>query len=180
MSLRDALLKAGKVSKKQAQQARTEKRKKRKKKGGGHRVEAQANAESLARDAERRLEQRAADKARAEETRLEREAQERRMRINNLIQAWKRRPGRNPRRAWHFVRSNGRIGRIRVDGETAAALEYGTAAIVEPPENESAPEIVAAEGVRKLIDLHPKGIRFYVGTGAPKDPLTCPPRNPKP
>lgn len=180
MSLRDALLKAGKVSKKHAQQVRTEKRKKRKKQGGGHRVEAQANAEFMARDLARRAEQQTADKARAEAARVERATHERRVRINNLIQAWKRRPPRNARRPWHFVRSNGRIGRIFVDAELAAALEFGTAGIVEPPENEQAPEIVAGEGVRKLTELHPAGVRFYVGPGAAGDPLTCPPPRPKP
>ena len=178
MSLRDALLKAGKVNKKQAQQARTEKRKTRKRKGG-HRIEAEHTAESVAREGERREIQAAENKARTEEKRLERLRQERLMQIGNLIRAWRRRPTRNARRAWHFVRSSGEIGLVFVDAEIAAELEFGAAGIVTLPENEAAVEIVGAEGLRKLVDIYRPGIRFYVGAGASTDdPLTCPPPRP--
>lgn len=179
MSLRDALLKAGKVSKQQAQEARTKKRKKRKKKGGGHRVEADQQAESLARDAERREALASDNRARAEEAQRERERQERLMQIGNLIRAWRRRPKRTASRRWHFVRSSGQIGLITVDSQIAAELEFGSAGIVELPENEQAVEVVASEGLRKLVDIHRPGIRFYVGAGAATDdPLTCPPPQP--
>jgi hypothetical protein len=175
MSLRDALLKAGKVDKKQAQQARTENRKKRKKKGG-HRIESEQQVDSLAREAERRELQSAENRARTEAERVKREREERLMQIVNLIRAWRRRPSRNARRAWHFVRSSGHVGLVVVDAEIAAELEFGSAGIVELPENEGAVEIVGAEGLRKLTELHGPSIRFYVGVGAAADdPLTCPP-----
>lgn len=178
MSLRDALLKAGKVSKKQAQEAQTAKRKKRKKKKG-HVLEAEARDASLARDAERRADQAKENREREEQRRAEREQHERRMRVGNLITAWQRRPNPRASRGFHFVRSDGHIGRITVDGRIAAELEYGAAGIVELPDQPDELRIVAAEGIRKLLDLHLPGIRFYVGRDAPDDPLICPPRRPE-
>lgn len=180
MSLRDALLKAGKVSKKDAQQARTEARKKRKKKKG-HVIEAEQRDAAIERDAARRAERDAENRARAEQERQARVAHERDAQIRNLIQAWTRRPNPKARRVWHFVRSNGHIGRTTVDQRIAAELEFGSAAIVELPSDRSEVRIVAVEGVRKLAGLYGEGIRFFLGDGGPSDPLVRPapyPRRP--
>ncbi|MCB9519844.1 MAG: DUF2058 family protein [Myxococcales bacterium] len=174
MSLRDALLKAGKVNKGQAQRAAADDRRERRQKGG-HAIEAEAQAEQSARDAQRRAEQAEANRARAEAERVAREAAEARMRIANLIRAWTRRPRRDARHAWHFVRSSGRIGRVLVDRELAAELEYGSVGIVELPDAPDSVRLVAAEGIRKLIEVFPSGVRFYVGRDAPADSMICPP-----
>ena len=175
MSLRDALLKAGKVSKAQAQGAKTEQRKKRKDKGG-HRLEAAAQEAAIARDAERRAERDARNAAIVEEQRAERARQESRVRVRNLMRSWGRQPDPKGRTLWHFVRSSGRIGRITVDRRMGAELEYGAAGIVEMPDDASVVRVVAAEGIRKLNEVYPEGIRFYLGDGGPDDPLVCPPR----
>ncbi len=174
MSLRDALLKAGKIDKKQAQKARTEKRKKRKKKGG-HRLEAEQNAQLLAKDATRRDEQSAQNRALAEKARVARETAEREMRIGNLIQAWRLRSNPKAQRRFHFVRSDGHIGLITVDARVGAEIEFGSAGIIESPSDLLEVHVLAAEGLRKLAEIHPSSVRFYVGTGAPDDPLICPP-----
>lgn len=174
MSLRDALLKSGKVSKKDAQKAATAARKERKQKGG-HRIEAEVSAEQRARDEARRAEQAEANRERARQLEAERQEHERLMRVRNLITAWGRRPSPRASRRWHFVRSNGRIGFVVVDRTLAAELEYGGAAIVEVPEHPEDVRVVGAEGVKKLAGLAPEVIRFYVGQGGPSDPLVRPP-----
>lgn len=176
MSLRDALLKAGKVSKQQAQEAATASRKKAKQKGGGHAVEAEARAATEAREAERRAAQAAENKAREEARRAEREQHERRVRVGNLIAAWGRRPSPRASRPWHFVRSNGRIGRVLVDSQVAYELEFGAVGIVELPNRPDELRIVASEGIRKLLEAGAPVVRFYVGRDAPDDPLVNPPR----
>ncbi|MFT6395697.1 MAG: hypothetical protein ACJAYU_000439 [Bradymonadia bacterium] len=179
MSLRDALLKAGKIDKKQAQKARTDKRKKRKR-DGGHRVEAEQNAQQLASEATRREEQTADNLGRAERARIAREQAEREMRIGNLIQAWQRRSNPKAKRRFHFVRVDGHIGFITVDSEIGAELEFGAAGIVVSPSNPSQAHVLASEGLRKLAEVDPTAVRFYLGPGAPDDPLTCPPPPPRP
>ena len=177
MSLRDALLKAGKVSKKQAQVAATEKRKKRKKKKG-HRVEAEALRAQEQRHASRMSDQADANRERAEAARLEREAHEARMRLKNVIHTWQRKPGRRADRAFHFVRSSGAIGVTRIEGAQAWELQFGGLAIVEHPDD-GAPRLVARDAVEKILRLKPGALRFYVGEGAPDDPHICPPLRPE-
>ena len=50
--------------------------------------------------------------------------------------------------------------------------------IVELPWDRGAVRVVAAEGVRKLVEEYAEGVRFYVGRDAIADPLTCPPPRP--
>lgn len=176
MSLRDALLKAGKVTRQQVQGAAADSRKERKQKGGGHRIEAEAREVALARDAERKAQQAEENRARAARLEAERQEHERLMRIGNLIAAWSRRSSPRAARRWHFVRSNGHIGFVVVDRNLAAELEYGAAGIVELPDRPDAVRVVAGDAVRKLADLHPGGIRFFLGAGGPDDPLVRPPR----
>ena len=176
MSLRDALLKAGKISKKQARHAETETRKSRKKRKG-HLVEQDREAAQLARHEERQAKQRAADLERARIAKEEHEAHERQVRIKNLIYRWKRYPARRTSNEFWFVRSDGFIGLMMVDRQSAAELEFGQAGIVEPPGNPTGVLVVKREGVQKLLEIAPEVVRFYVGEGAPVDDETvCPPR----
>lgn len=176
MSLRDALLKAGKVSKKQAQAASTEKRKKRKKKKG-HRLEAEALRAQEARHAAREETRATENRALAEQARRAREAHEARMRLKNVIHQWERKPGQRANRAFHFVRSSGSIGVTRIEGRQAWELQFGALAIVEHPQDAS-PRLVASDAVEKVIEIAPEALRFYVGAGAPDDPLVHPPLRP--
>ncbi len=178
MSLRDALLKAGKVSKKDAQSVSTETRKKRKKKGG-HRLEQEAVAQSIAISEAAKEARDAENRAHVERQRLERKQQERAMQVRNLIQAWTRRSGRRANHVWHFVRSNGHVGRIMVDNEVAAELEFGTAGIIEMPDDPSSVRVLSRDGIRKLAGIYAEGVRFFVGEGGPSDPLVRPDARPE-
>ncbi len=177
MSLRDALLKAGKVSKKQAQDARTKERKKRRKKKG-HVLEAERESEQRARHQAQRAEQVADNRARAEAERVAREQHEHRMRISNLIRAWETTAAPRAARAFHFVRSNGRIGRATVDRRLAMELEFGSVAIVEHPVT-GAPHFVRREGIERLRDIDWTPLRFYTGPDGPADECIRPPRRPE-
>lgn len=173
MSLRDALLKAGKVSKQDARKAATEERKKRKRKKG-HRIEAEKEAEKQRRHEERLAQQREEDRKRAEREKAEREAQERKVRVKNLSTQWRRTPGNRDNIRWHFVRSNGSIGFLQVDSRLAAELEHGSAAIIEVPIDDVV-RIVSQDGVDAILETMPQCVRFYVGRGAPEDEIICPP-----
>jgi uncharacterized protein YaiL (DUF2058 family) len=178
MSFRDALLKAGKVSKKQAQSASTQARKQRKQQKG-HVLEAEAEAKRDVIFEKARAEQAEANRIAAEAKRAERERQELLVRMRNLMRSWERKP--DPRRAtiaFHFVRSSLSIGRIMVDRSSATELEYGALAIVEHPES-GEPHLIARDGVTKLMELVGERLRFYTGPEAPDDELVRPPKRPE-
>lgn len=174
MSLRDALLKAGKVSKKQAQQARTTERKKRKQKKG-HVLEAEREASRQQLHEQQLAEQAAANRARAKAERQERERHEHAMRIGNLIRAWEAPAPRKAMRAFYYVKRDGRVVRTSVDRQLAMELEYGALAIVEHPAT-GAPHFVRREGVTRLCEIDDAPIRFYTGPGGPEDELVRPPK----
>ncbi len=173
MSLRDALLKAGKVSKKQARRAAAEERKKRKKKKG-HRLEADRSDAAAARHADRVAIRADENRQRAEADRLRRLEREKALRITNLIRSWSRPVDSDRGRPFYFVRSSGSIGSVLVDRQTAWALEYGGLGLIEAPGRPARVHLVAEEGVRKLMALDVSGLRFYVGRDAPDDPLIAP------
>ncbi len=174
MSLRDALLKAGKVSKKDAQKAATDQRRRRKKQKG-HRPDADRQAESEKRREARRAKQREADRARAAEARRVFEAHERAVRARNIIQGWRREPGRRRGAPWHFVRSDGHIGVLDLDAELAQEIQYGAAGIIEMPGDPELVVVVRREGIVKLLEFVPEIVKFYLGVSAPDDDLVNPP-----
>ena len=176
MSLRDALLKAGKVSAKAAQEAKTNERKKRKQKKG-HVLEAEREAARSELFEKQRAEQAEANRLRAEAARVEREGHERQMRVGNLIRAWERKAPPRAMRAFHFVRSSGAIGQTTVDRQLGMELEYGSVGIVEHPTT-GAPHLVAREGIERLLEFAPECLRFYTGPNGPEDALIRPPLRP--
>lgn len=177
MSLRDALLKAGKVSAKAAQEAKTNERKKRKKKKG-HVLEAEREAARTELFEQQRAEQAEANRVRAEADRLAREAHERQMRIGNLIRAWERKAPPRAMRGFCYVRASGHIGQTTVDRKLGMELEYGSVGIVEHPST-GAPHMLSREGIERLLEVAPDCVRFYTGPGGPEDPLIRPPLRPE-
>jgi uncharacterized protein YaiL (DUF2058 family) len=128
-NLRDKLLKAGLVDKKQKTQVDTQDRRDKKQKGAEQLAAEEAQkqlafAEKLAAEAEARRKseaERAAERARHED----------RERVRNLCERWavrQRRPG--PQR-FYFTRRSGAIGYLLVSDELGEQLQNGGLAIVE-------------------------------------------------
>lgn len=174
MSLRDALLRAGKVSKKDAQKVATEQRRKRKRKKG-HRIDAKRKSDSNRRHKERLEKQQKADRLRVAKAKEAFDAHERIVRAKNIIKGWKQEPGTRRGVYWHFVRSDGYIGTLNLDAELALSLQYGAAGIVEYPDDPANIIVVRREGVVKLLEFSPSIVKFYLGINAPTDPLVNPP-----
>jgi uncharacterized protein YaiL (DUF2058 family) len=148
-NLRDKLLKAGLVNKKQRRRAEHADRQKRRK----GKADADGAAEQRRNDAyERKL---AAERERSQALEAERravqEGKERDLRVLYLTQhhrvAWTRGD-----RRWHFVSRAGTILYFPLDADAARQLGYGTAAIVEVP---GEPDADAAHTLvdRKTADL---------------------------
>jgi uncharacterized protein YaiL (DUF2058 family) len=165
-NLRDKLLKAGLVSEKQASEAERDTRAP--KKGQTHRQreetvsteEKQRREAFAAREAEQAEERRkeAAKKAEA------RQQSERALRLRQLVESNRIvAPGAG---LFHYVRRNGKIGRLAIDGETQKLLESGAAAVVEDP---GAPDcaIVPAKAAEAIYSVDPKAIRFWHGPEKP-------------
>lgn len=164
-NLRDKLLKAGKVSKKQkrnADQQQRQRRTKRKKKGPStEETDAQRDAIYHAKLAE----QQARDRALEEERRKEREAREAVLRSRHIIDYYglNLRPGK---RRWHFVASDHHIKYIDIRDSDAWMLEEGRMAIVEriddQRENDAETfQVVPRETAEVLWEMNDAYVRFW-------------------
>lgn len=127
MSLRDQLLKAGLVSKKDARKSKQAKRKEAKRKEGNlekKRLRQARKAEEAAREAERVHKQKLADRKAREAVRNQ---YERALRVRQLIRAHEMRVG-GPVRFFHRAR-NGQIGVLQVSAGMAKMLRKGQVAV---------------------------------------------------
>lgn len=168
--LRDQLLKAGLVDKRQKQQAdasaRRTRRKKRKKKGKGADLE-----ESRQRNAfEARLSAEAEKHRQLERARqLEQERRELERRVDQLAGAAAVRESRPGRRRWCFVTRENRIRWLDVGATIAWQLELGNLAIVERPGNRDEPfAIVPRQTAERIAALDCRYVRFWNLAGSTK------------
>lgn len=167
-NLRDKLLKAGKVSKKQKRQADHNARKKRQRKGRsqGHLQAQEAEAQRQAIYEAKLAEQRARDQAIEAERRKEREARERLLRIKHIIDYYSVPLRRGPR-TWCFMDRDGLIRRMQVRPADAWRIERGQLAIVQLPDTgpdddvSDAFAVVPRDTALDLWGIDPDTVRFF-------------------
>jgi uncharacterized protein YaiL (DUF2058 family) len=165
MSLRDQLLKAGAISKKDADRVNRELKEERKKAQGARRSSADEEAEAkakAAKEAEARLAQQRADR---EEDARRRERHEHRFRVRQIVLA-NRMAGRGPV-PFHFRQplAPGEVGPVRVGcmwlrESVARDLRNGGAAIVAIPDDAGRPvvHLVTRRAVAKLAEIEPAAL----------------------
>ncbi|MBN1551630.1 DUF2058 family protein [bacterium] len=158
-SLRDELLKAKFITKKEAKKAKREAREKQKQHGPEstemqqYRKSRNYKEDLLAKaDLDRQME-----KKRQEEH----EEPEKTHRLNHIIQSGRIVEGRNGKYRFHYVTRTGHIPFIEVTPQLSLLLEHGDAAIVEYPD-ETKVEIISRDAARKINLLDSRRIRFFI------------------
>ena len=164
--LRDQLLKAGVVSKKQARKAAHEKRT-RAKKIGRDAVETERATDKERVEAEREA-NRAQDRERERQREAARTARQTPLKAAQIVESG-RLEGRihGPRR-FYFESRDGRVPFLEVSDETAGRLEVGRAALVES--SEGALTIIQPDAAHKIVALDPKWLRVWHPRGASDSP----------
>ena len=166
-SLRDKLLKAGLVSEEQARQSERDKKQgapknqtHRQKQETLSEEEQQRRAAFAAREAEQ-AEVRRKEAAKKAEARMQ---SERAHRLRQIVDANKVKEKGEV--SFHYVRRNGKIGRLDISLATQKNLESGGAAVVEDP---GSPDcvVVPAEAAAKIYAVDPPAIRFWSGPDKP-------------
>src|SRR5229473_3724974 len=164
-NLRDKLLKAGIVSEKQAKEAERDQRagtqrKHREREEAVSAEEKQRREAFAAREAEL-AEERRKEAAKVAEARMQ---SERARRLRQLVQAHRiEDPGAD---LFHYVRRNGKIGRLALGDGTQKLLESGGAAVVEDPGSPDC-AVVPAETAKRIYQVDPQAIRFWHGPDKP-------------
>ena len=165
-NLRDKLLKAGLVDDKQVQKAERDQRAPMKSQTHRQREET-VSAEDLERRAAfaARAAEQAEERRKEAAKRAEAKAQsERARRLRQLVEANRiSDPGAS---LFHYVRRSGKIGRLAIGPETQKLLESGGAAVVEDPGAADC-ALVPAEAAKKIYQVDPKCIRFWLGPDKP-------------
>ena len=159
-NLKDQLLKAKLVSKKQVRKVEHQERERQKKLG---RKGVQEEKEHLRKEREEKERLRKAEQQRQSQIRKqEEEALMARQRIAGLVAgANLLESGAGPRR-FHFVASDGSIPYLELSDDLVARLEKGTAAIVELSEGEEPRIFVVPPDVAKQLNLiDTDAVRFW-------------------
>lgn len=161
-SLKDQLLKAGLVSKKDARKAGADKRAERLAEGKrASVVEAEAETRRRALYEAKLTEQQARDREREADRQREQDRKDAANRVANLVEA--HRIGfRGGDRRWYFVCRDRVIRWIGVPDFVAQRLDGGAAAIVEDPRRPDAPVVVVgAEAAQACAETRPESVLFW-------------------
>ena len=166
-NLRDKLLKAGKISKKQKRQGdqNTRQRRKKRQKQGAPSAAEEAEAKRQALYEAQLAEQQARDLALEAERRKEREAKERILRSRHIIDSYSQRL-RSGRRRWYFVASDNHIRYITIRDSDAWLLEEGRLAIVERLDDQREDDaqtyqVVPRDTAEVLWEMNDAYVRFW-------------------
>ena len=164
-NLRDKLLKAGLVDKKQKQQADLEDRRDKKQKSQDKQAEEAAErqrlyAEQQAREAE---EQRQREAERKEE----RARHELRHRVRNICERWAVRSRKPGDRRFYFVKRNGRIGRLMVNDGFYDQLLIGSLVVVESVPDEETHVLLPPDAALRVAELDCTAVRFWAHSQKP-------------
>lgn len=166
-NLRDKLLNAGLVNKKQARKAehqqRMTRRSKKKKKGQGEDVqdEGQQRREELYQA--QLEEQRQRNQEFAQQERQARQAKEQELRVRYLVDHYAVHYRKGAER-WYFATRGGKILHFQVDQRTAYGLEHGQYAIVERPreaDEDKSHEVVTRQACDLIWEVDPQHVRFF-------------------
>jgi uncharacterized protein YaiL (DUF2058 family) len=168
-NLRDKLLKAGLVSEKQAQEAARDQRqgsaKKHREREKALSEEEQQRREAFAAREAELAEERRKEAAKQAEARMQ---SERARRLRQLVEIHRLREAGEV--AFHYVRRNGKVGRLGVSAETQKMLEQGAAAVVDDPGSPDC-AVVPADAAKRIYEVDPQAIRFWYG---PEKPIGSP------
>ena len=164
-NLRDKLLKAGLVTEKQAEEAAREQRQgparsHRQREKALTEEEQQRREAFAAREAEL-AEERRKEAAKQAEARMQ---SERARRLRQLVETHRIREAGEV--AFHYVRRNGKVGRLDVSAQTQQRLEQGAAAVVDDPGSPDC-AVVPAEAAKRIYEVDPQAIRFWYGPAKP-------------
>ncbi len=169
-SLRDKLLKAGAVSKKEARKAKTEARKRRKK---GRQAEADAaEAERKRREAfeARQAEEAEAARAREAERQAEREARELDARLQQLTEQHALPTFKGQDGVFYFVAPDLHIQRFHSRFDVLEELARGKLGVASAPwDDHRSFRLVRRDGLERLATLAPQRILFWNAPGSPPD-----------
>ncbi len=159
-NLRDKLLKAGVVSKKD--QRRSEHQQRQDQRHGRAEPAQSAEARRQALYEAQLQAQRERDQALEAERRAAREDKERNLRVLYVVEHYATRPKRGKRR-FNFMARDGRVEHLFLDEREASMLEYGQNAIVERPggQGDRAHAIVNRESADLIWSLGDEFVRFY-------------------
>ncbi len=163
-NLRDKLLKAGKVNKKQRRRAEHQQRQKKRKGKAAAPQETEAKRKELY-EAKLR-EQRERDQALEAERNHQRMLKERDLRVRYVVDHYavtRKRRSRNHRNRWFYMARDHKIFHMDLTDEEAAGLEYGRHAIVERPggKGDNAFAIVERHAADLIWDIDDAYVRFY-------------------
>ncbi len=157
MSLKEELLKAKLINKKQLKQIEHEQRLERKQLGKeGLQEKETARAQEID---QKREEQRKRDQELAQQQKEVRSEKEKAARIQEAIQTGKVEEQYTGTRKFYFVAQDGKIPFFLLNDKTAEKLERGAIAIVEYPAREFV--LVHKSSAEKLRNLDENIVRFY-------------------
>lgn len=163
--LRDKLLNAGLVSKKQARKSKTDKRRKKKQKG---RKRAAAELDEQQQRYQQKMEQQAAEaRQRQEQINLQRAARERLHQIRDLIRGNALRRFLGDAQSFHFVGPDRRIRKLSTTHEIAQRIVAGSLAVVhcdDDPRRDYT--LIEATAAQQLEQLDPGRILFWNKPGS--------------
>jgi uncharacterized protein len=165
-NLRDKLLKAGLVTEKQAHDAAREQRQGAGKKQHREREKAVSEEERQRHEAFAAREAELAEERRKEAAKLAeaRMQSERARRLRQLVETHRIRE--SGELVFHYVRRNGKVGRLDVSVETQKKLEQGAAAVVDDPGSPDC-AVVSADAARRIYEVDSQAIRFWYGPEKP-------------
>jgi uncharacterized protein YaiL (DUF2058 family) len=160
-NLRDQLLKAGVITKKQKRQTEQEKRRERKQHNKGHLDDVIQAQQRQAYEAKLEA-QRAADQRRAAAQRAQQEAREKRLQVRHIIDYWKVPEEPAGSRRWYFTTRHNTIQYLYVTEPLAMQLDTGALAIIErPDEADVSYALVDHEAAALIASIDPQWVRFY-------------------
>lgn len=142
-NLRDKLLKAGLVDKKQKQQSDIQDRREKKQKGIDKQAEEEAERQRLF--AERQAAEAEEQRRREEERAAERRRHEQQNRVRNICDRWAVRSNRPGKNRFYFVQRDNHIGYLMVSEALHDQLLQGSIAVVERMPVGDKPGIEATE-----------------------------------
>jgi uncharacterized protein YaiL (DUF2058 family) len=164
-NLRDKLLKAGLVDKKQKQQADTEDRRSKKQKSAAELAAEEAERQrrfemEKAREAE---EQRQKEAERA----AERARHELENRVRNICDRWAVRSHKPGQRRFYFVKRTSHIGHLLINDAFYDQLLLGALCIVERPAEEDTHVLLPPDAAERVEELDAAAVRFWARSARP-------------
>jgi uncharacterized protein YaiL (DUF2058 family) len=164
-NIRDKLLKAGLVDKKQKQQADTQDRRDKKQKSADQHI---ADDEERKRQfAERQATEAAAQRQQEEERAVERAVHEQRNRVSNICDRWAVRSQKPGQRRFYYVKRSRFIGHLLINDGLCDQLLLGSLVIVERQPDDDAHVLLPPDAAERVQAIDPVAVRFWARSKEP-------------